>query len=127
MSSRQNNTVFCALRRTYVRDTPEERVRQSTLSSLFSFGILPSLTVVERKIDGLPNRRIDILCYESHTLKPFLLVECKARAFSDKELRQLLGYNFYIQAKFIALVSSEKTLVLNTETDEIFNCFSCVK
>lgn len=127
MSSRQSNKLYCALRRTYVQDTPEERVRQSTLSSLFSLGFLPSLTAVERKIDGMPKRRIDILCYESQTLKPLLLIECKAKAFSDKELRQLLGYNFYVQAKFVALVSCDKTLVLNTETNEIFNSLGCIK
>ncbi len=127
MSSRQSNTCFCAIRKEFVKETPEERVRQDTLSSLLLLGYPASLTVVERKISDLPhiatskikmpNRRIDIICYQGATLCPLVLVECKAKAFSlksssedadftfkNKELRQLLGYNFYIQSKFVALV-----------------------
>ncbi len=118
MSSRQNSTIYCQVRKDYVKETPEERVRQNTLSSLFSLGFCPSLVLVERKIADLPhlqahhskmpNRRVDILCYEGRTLQPYLLVECKSKSFSSKELRQLLGYNYYVGASFIALASPDK-------------------
>lgn len=118
VSSRQSNTCFCTIRKESVKETPEERVRQETLSSLLSLGYPASLIVVERKMSDLPhisapkakmpNRRIDVICYQGATLCPLLLIECKANAFKDKELRQLLGYNFYIQAKYIALVSPQK-------------------
>lgn len=97
-------------------------MRQNTLSSLFLLGYPSSLILVERKMADLaapgmqaPNRRIDILCYQGSTLQPLLLVECKAKSFVDKDLRQLLGYNFYIQARFIALVSPQKVLFFDVQ------------
>lgn len=106
-------------------------MRQSTISSLLSQGIPASLIVVERKVADLPhlstemfkmpNRRVDILCYEGETLKPYLLVECKAKSFSNKELRQLLGYNFYIGAPFIALSAPEKIQFYTANGDIISN------
>lgn len=130
MSSRQSNTLFCQSRKEFVKETPEERVRQNTLSSLFSLGYPHSLVVVERKMADLvsctasvPNRRIDILCYEGVALTPLLLVECKAHSFGDKELRQLLGYNFYIQARYIALVSPQKVLFFDVHAQTQHDIF----
>lgn len=122
VSSRQSKALFCLCRKEFVKETPEERVRQNTLSSLFLLGYPPSLIVVERKMAdlvaaraGVPNRRLDILCYRGSTLAPLLLVECKANTFGDKELRQLLGYNFYVQARYIALVSPQKVLFFDVQ------------
>ena len=114
-----NDTIFCASRKEYVQHTPEESVRQGTLSSLFSLGYPHSLIVVEKKLSELvaqkqkvPNRRVDILCYRATegALEPLLLVECKANTFNDKELRQLLGYNFYLGAPYIALIAPSKVV-----------------
>lgn len=133
MSSRQSNSVFCAIRKELVKQTPEERVRQSTLSSLVSLGYPTSLMVVERKIADLPhlatsnvkmpNRRVDIICYEGKSLKPLLLIECKAVSYKDKELRQLLGYNFYIQAKYIALVAENNVHLYDVQSGQIYSHF----
>ncbi len=130
VSSRQSNAqLFCQIRKEFVKETPEERVRQSTLSSLFALGYPHSLILVEQKIADLPhlaiqtykipNRRVDILCYEGDS--PYLLVECKAKSFSDKELRQLLGYNFYIGARYIALISQERLEVFSSDGGVIGN------
>ena len=122
VSLRQNNTLFCLIRKEFVKNTPEERVRQNTLSFLLSNGFSPQLVVVEKKLSDLalqktPNRRVDILCYEAGSLQPLLLVECKAKSFGDKEFRQLLGYNFYIQAGLIALVGPEKVQLYTSSGD----------
>ena len=119
-------TLFCSIRKEYVKETPEERVRQNTLSSLFLLGYPSSLIAVERKVADvaitttikvpIPNRRIDILCYRGSSLEPLLLIECKANSFNNKELRQLLGYNFYIQARYIALVNPQKVHFLDVLT-----------
>ena len=116
-ASLSQNKVFCPIRKEWVRLTPEERVRVSTLSSLLAKGFPASLIVVERKISELPhllshpkrlpNRRVDILCYSANIL-PLLLIECKSSAFSSKEMRQLFGYNVHIGARFALLVSGEK-------------------
>lgn len=136
MSLRPSNQLLCAIRKQFVQETPEERVRQQTLSSLFLLGYSPSLTVVERKIAELPhlsgqvrmpNRRIDILCYEAATMQPLLLVECKAKSFSDKELRQLLGYNFYIQARYVALSCPDRVLLYDAASGTSYNEFFSIK
>src|SRR5262245_11868551 len=115
---KRSKQLYCPIRKEFVLETPEESVRQFTLSSLFSLGYPPSLVIVERKISELPhvvtrsstlpNRRVDILCYKRENLEPLLLVECKSKSFSSKELRQLCGYNLYIGAPFVALVNSER-------------------
>ena len=109
----------------------------SPLSSLFSLGYPPSLIVVERKMAELtalsaaiPNRRIDILCYEGGTLEPLLLIECKANSFGSKELRQLLGYNFFIAAKYIALVGPQKIQFVDVQSQrelDHFPSYDCLK
>lgn len=137
VSSRQSKTIYCSIRKEFVNETPEERVRQSTLSSLFSLGYPTSLIVVERKMAELtatkallPNRRIDILCYEGGTLEPLLLIECKANSFASKELRQLLGYNFFIAAKYIALVGPQKIQFVDVQSQrelDHFPSYDCLK
>jgi len=134
VSSRQSKALFCQVRKEFVQETPEEKVRQNTLSSLFSLGYPASLVVVERKMaelvadfvsakTAMPNRRIDILCYQGASLQPLLLVECKANSFNNKELRQLLGYNFYIQARFIALVNPQRVQFFDVETQSELDHF----
>ncbi len=59
-----------------------------------------------------PQRRADIVCYAagihpSHSLYPLLLVECKAVPLHDRVIRQTVGYNAYVQARYIALVNEE--------------------
>ncbi len=133
VSSRPNSSFYCQIRKEIVKETPEERVRQATLSSLFSLGYPQALICVERKMADLPhltanpkkmpNRRVDIICYQGQMLTPLLLVECKAKSFTDRDLRQLLGYNFYIHARFIALVCPHKMHILNTQNQSSFEVF----
>lgn len=114
VSSSQNS--YCIVRKAYVKSTPEEAVRQSLLVQMINdLGYPASLLVVEKKLSELPhlvftktpNRRIDILCYERQG-RPLVLIECKNRGFSLKEKQQLFGYNYYVGAHFVALVSSSK-------------------
>ncbi len=127
VSSRPTSELYCQVRKELVQETPEERVRQSTLSSLFLLDFPQALVVVEKKLSELctqqkklPNRRVDILCYKcsERGLEPLLLIECKAKSFSDRELRQLLGYNFYLGAPYIALVSPSKLLFFDVSTQK---------
>jgi hypothetical protein len=103
---------------------PEEVVRQNYIKKLLKQGFNPHLIVIEKKISQLPhlvnenkklfpNRRIDILCYrlDGAILRPHLLIECKAVKLNDNMRRQLMGYNYYIKAPLIALVSAEEEYV----------------
>lgn len=122
------NNLFCLIRKEWVKHTPEESVRQKTLSSLLTLGYPSSLIVVERKISQLPhltqnpqlpNRRIDIVCYEAKSLRPLLVIECKARAIRPSEWRQVLGYNFYIGAKLIAMANAEEICLVDASGNHL--------
>jgi len=110
--------IFDEVRRLWVAATPEEEVRQRVLKKLiYQLGFPRQLIIVEKKLrelpylssSSIPHRRIDILCYAkkrgSH--QPLLLIECKAE-LQPGALEQLIGYNSYVQAAFLALVDQEK-------------------
>jgi hypothetical protein len=112
--------IFCPVRKRLVKATPEELVRCQLLSKMLQeLGYPLSLLSVERKLheflpqmakNRIPNRRLDILCY-SKNLEPLLLIECKKDALPKKAISQLLGYNYYIQARFIAAISRNRAYV----------------
>lgn len=116
--------IFCPIRKRRVTATPEEQVRCQLLTKMVQeLGYPLSLLSVERKIHEflpqmaktqIPNRRIDILCY-SKNLEPLLLIECKASAFPKNAVPQLLGYNYFIRAPYIAIVSRDKTFIVSRE------------
>jgi hypothetical protein len=106
--------LMCRVRKILVADSPEERVRQEVISHLIGpAGYSPSLLAVEVSLQSLagpsrgpvPRRRIDIVCFgPSHDgLKPLLLIECKAEMPRSSALRQVNGYNRFLQAPAVAL------------------------
>ena len=122
--SNQNN-LFCLVRKCEVHATPEEWVRQKLLAQMIEeLGYPSSFLAVEKKLSELPladfskksipNRRVDVVCYGAGaSFEPLLLIECKANSYGDKEMRQLLGYNYYVGARFLALVNPQKTTFLS--------------
>ena len=122
-SSPQNKveeaTISCLLRRSLVKATPEERVRQELLFRLVTLlGYPASLIVIEKNIAELPNRssllppprrRVDLVIYHPSGF-PLMLIECKACAFTKGAIRQVLGYNAFIAAPCVALVNAVDTL-----------------
>lgn len=118
--------LFCPIRRQNVIGLPEEIVRQKLIHRmtqelgypLGGFAVekalhqLPHLANTSLK---LPKRRADIIFFSSgihpqYEFYPLLLIECKAVNLNDKVLRQIIGYNFYVKAPFIAAINQEKTL-----------------
>jgi hypothetical protein len=104
------------VRRIPVAALPEEEVRQSVLLQLTSQLGYPLGTIgVEKSLrqfhsspsQSCPDRRVDILCF--HQQKPLLLIECKAIPLDKKSWRQVIGYNIFVQAPFIALVNQQTT------------------
>lgn len=95
--------------------TPEEIVRQKILQLMTKkLGFPKELLAVEKQlrelphlqnIDDLPNRRADIICFarKKHTLFPLLLIECKEDKITPMAKSQVLGYNHYVQAFFVAI------------------------
>lgn len=127
-SSSQNKNNFLDLqRKKWVKDRPEERVRQFLLKKMIdelffpkglivlekSLHALPHLSQVEKK--KIPNRRLDIVVFGKNIhpqfgLFPLLLIECKAVPLTQSSINQVVGYNDVVRAPFIALANEEKVI-----------------
>jgi len=120
----QNKRVYDFIRKKWVTATPEEIVRQRLLFFMVkNLGYPEESLTVEKKISEIvqgshiPNRRLDILCFNTQTMRPLLLIECKATAIHERMFTQLIGYNFYIDASFICL-ANHKTVLLRWKKGE---------
>lgn len=119
-----NQLLICPIRKTAVGSLPEERIRVQLLCDLIDKLGYPSnsLTVEKelaqiphlRSMGGkLPKRRADIICFAkgihpSEELYPLLLIECKAVKLTPKMVNQVVGYNHYLKACYIALINHEE-------------------
>ncbi len=112
--------VYDSIRKKWLTATPEELVRQKILFLLVDkLGYPPHAIAIEKKLSELPHfqevdvpsRRLDILCYESETLRPLLLIECKGISLQEKMLSQVMGYNAFIGAPLICLANDEEFLL----------------
>jgi hypothetical protein len=113
--------IFDPIRKVWVADLPEERVRQKLLWKMTETLDYPKeLLSIEKELQSImffrdkkfpaENRRVDILCFAKdlhpkHSLYPLLLIECKAVKLTEKTIEQVLGYNDYIQAFFVCIAS----------------------
>lgn len=104
------------------RSSPEEEIRQALLFTLLEKGYPRPLISVEKELKSLPHlahlltlpkRRLDLLVFaKAETgLLPLLLIECKAVPLTERSKRQLLGYNRYVGAPFVALANKEEVQV----------------
>lgn len=95
--------VFCEWRKRYVRLTPEEWVRQQTLSWLETEYHYPhSRIAVEQSIQvGETQKRCDAVIYND-SLKPVCIIEFKAEtvALQQKVFDQVAVYNRALQVEY---------------------------
>ncbi len=120
MTSQQS--LFCPIRKTWIAALPEEFVRQRVLSHMIeeqgfpaalivveqAVRQLPHLSVTDRRL--VPDRRADVVCFAKDLaavsdLYPLLTIECKAVRLTPSVISQVLGYNHYIRACFIAIAN----------------------
>ena len=61
------------------------------------------------------NRRTDILLYQKdhNQIHPLMLIECKAEKPNQEAIFQLIGYNNYLKARYIALGWKESFIYLD--------------
>lgn len=120
----EQKTLLCRIRKEPVAALPEEHVRQRFLSYMIDEkGFPPALIAVEKSLRQLPHltsddrknvpdRRADILCFakdmKGHGLYPLLLVECKAVKLTSAVISQVVGYNHYVRASFLAVVNQDE-------------------
>ncbi|MEM8727345.1 MAG: type I restriction enzyme HsdR N-terminal domain-containing protein [Chlamydiota bacterium] len=118
--SRRNKEVYDPIRKKWVIATPEELVRQKILQLLTrELGYPPHAIAIEKKLSRLPRlrqatvppRRLDVVCYETDTFRPLLLIECKGVPLREKMLAQVMGYNAFIKAPLICLANEGEFLL----------------
>ncbi len=120
----QDSKVYCVVRKKWVSALSEEIIRQAIILkmtqelgySLQGFALeialhqLPHLAGSSQK---LPQRRADIVYYTKEKSAenahyPLLLIECKAVPLNPKVIRQVVGYNYYVQARYIAIANEQE-------------------
>lgn len=109
--------ILCLIRKVLVAKTPEEEVRQRLLLYLIhKKGFPEELIAVEKSLatlphlekkPDLPDRRADLIVYSSTSpfLSPLFLIECKAGPFQKSIFRQIIGYNHFVKAPWIAIAN----------------------
>jgi hypothetical protein len=116
--------IYCHLRKMWVAALPEELVRQRLISHMVNHLNFPqSYLVLEKELRQMPHlegdlrqfpdRRADLICFAKdihpkYALYPLLLIECKAVKLTSKVVDQVVGYNHFLQACFIAIVNADE-------------------
>ena len=102
--------IFDEFRKSWVRLTPEEWVRQNFLQYLLKGKQYPaSLIAVEKELRlGELKKRFDILVYNQQH-KPWLMVECKAIGVPLEEsvLMQVLRYNIAVPVDYLVITNGD--------------------
>ncbi len=125
LSSQNKQLLFDPIRRRWIKSTPEEEVRQRCVRKLIDqLGFPMACLVVEKTLKELPHlarmevphRRVDILClaprlHPEYPLFPLLMIECKEDAFDRRAMEQVLGYNFFVRAPYVAVVNKTEEQV----------------
>ena len=106
--------LLCAWRRKYVRLTPEEIVRQTTLQLLENeYGFPHGLIGVEIPIEvaGL-KKRCDAIIY-SRQMQPIMLIEFKADtvALTQQVFDQAAIYNRHLHVPYLMLCNGQNSVV----------------
>ncbi len=64
---------------------------------------------------AIPDRRVDLLCFVKgmgeYALSPLLLVEFKEELLDLKAIDQVVGYNYFVKAPFIAVANLREVLL----------------
>lgn len=116
--------LYCPIRKKWVARLPEEIVRLKLVQHMVEKLGFPLVSLVlEKELNQMPHlalyqgkipgRRADLLCFakginRDYDLYPLLLVECKAVKLTPKVIIQVVGYNQYLGAHFIAIANQEE-------------------
>ena len=105
--------IFDGLRKTWLRLTEEEWVRQNFVAYLIKTANYPAAFIaVEKEIffNDL-KKRFDVLVYNQQH-QPWMLIECKAPhvTLSDAVLQQVLRYNVSVPVKYLVITNGTTTV-----------------
>lgn len=100
--------IFDELRKTWLKLTPEEWVRQNFIQYLVKVVQIPAAYIaVEKQLKlGELTKRFDLLIYDRRH-QPFMIVECKAMEvkLDQKVMEQVLRYNISIPVPFLVITN----------------------
>lgn len=98
--------IFDAIRKQWVRLTPEEWVRQNLLQYFIQTKKYPAAYIgVEKEMKlGELKKRFDLLVYNKEH-EPWMLIECKAMdvELTEKVLEQLIRYHLTIPVPYLVI------------------------
>lgn len=111
------NAFFCAIRKKWMAPLPEELIRQNLIVEITqhlgfpiqNLKIETSLSQIPHLLSSsksLPTRRADLICF--YRGYPLLLIECKAVKLNQAVIRQVVGYNHFLKAPFIAIANDKE-------------------
>jgi hypothetical protein len=121
---KENNRemIFDESRKTWLKLTPEEWVRQNFIRYLIHTRNYPSsLVALEKKIMvGEMVKRFDILVF-SKEHQPWMLVECKSSAvqLSEDVLGQALRYNIAMPVKYLVITNGTSCMAFKKENAQL--------
>jgi hypothetical protein len=105
---KDTDLIFDALRKRWVKLTPEEWVRQNFLQYIVHVKKYPgSLIAIEKEISlGEMKKRCDVVVY-SRRSQPWMIIECKEmnEGISVKVLDQILRYHITLPAKYLVITN----------------------
>ena len=119
-----NLQLFDIIRKKFVEATPEEWVRQHIIHYLINHKEVPAsmISVEKQLLLNNTKRRTDIVVFNS-TLKPILIIECKAPEVEINQLtvNQALRYNLELNVASVFLSNglNHVFLKLGQNTSEI--------
>ena len=106
--------VLCVWRRRFVRLTPEELVRQTTLQLLVDeYGYSHNLIAVEVPITVAgKSKRCDAIVY-NHQMQPVMLIEFKAPTvpLTQEVFDQAAIYNRHLQVPYLMLCNGQNSVI----------------
>ena len=106
--------ILCAWRRRFVRLTPEELVRQTTLQLLVDeYGYSHNLIAVEVPITVAGKaKRCDAIVY-NHQMQPVMLLEFKAPTvpLTQEVFDQAAIYNRHLQVPYLMLCNGQNSII----------------
>ena len=109
----QDEYIFDYTRKKYIKNSPEEWVRQNFIIYLNNKKGYPiNLMSTEKKtiINGLKCRS-DIVCYNTKG-EAIVIVECKSQKIkiNNKTFDQLINYQTSIKAKYMVITNGKQTI-----------------
>lgn len=113
--------IFDAVRKKWVRLTPEEWVRQNMLQYLLQVKKYPAaLLAVEKEIQlGELRKRCDIVVYKE--AQPWMIIECKEMGvpLTEQVLMQIMRYNMAFSCSYLIITNGSYTWGWQIERGEV--------